>query len=119
MNADLRTRRDPDKTREALLQAACDEIHRFGFQAASLERILSTAGVTKGALYHHFPNKAALGYAVVDELIKPHCIECWVRPLERADDPIQTMIERIGNSEFREKLMRSGVQSSSPDHTRG
>ncbi len=93
MNIALRTKRDPDKTREALLQAAFGEIHRSGFQAASLEKILSTAGVTKGALYHHFPNKAALGYAVVDEVIKPHCIESWVRPLEGADDPIQTMID--------------------------
>ena len=94
---DLRTRRDPDKTREALLRAAFGEIHRSGFQAASLERILSTAGVTKGALYHHFPNKAALGYAVVDELIKPFITERWIRPLDGADDPIQTIIDGLAD----------------------
>ncbi len=97
MNIDSRTKRDPDKTREALLRAAFGEIHRSGFQAASLERILSTAGVTKGALYHHFPNKAALGYAVVDELIKPFIIERWVRPVEGADDPIQTIVDCLAD----------------------
>ena len=98
MNIDLRTKRNPDKTRDALLHAAFGEIHRSGFQAASLEMILSNAGVTKGALYHHFPNKAALGYAVVDELIKPFIIESWVKPLEGADDPVQAMIDCLAHT---------------------
>ena len=65
-----RRSRDPDATREKLLHAAFEEIYRRGFQAASLDTILTKAGVTKGALYHHFPDKAALGYAVVDEVVK-------------------------------------------------
>jgi AcrR family transcriptional regulator len=97
MNMDLRTRRNPDKTREALLHAAFGEIHRAGFQAASLDMILSTANVTKGALYHHFPNKAALGYAVVEEVIKPFITERWVRPLDGADDPIQIMVDGLAD----------------------
>ena len=60
-------KRNPDVTREKLLQAAFQEIYRSGFQAASLDNIIASAGVTKGALYHHFPSKKALGYAVVDE----------------------------------------------------
>jgi hypothetical protein len=42
-------KRNPDQTRHTLLQAAFEEIHQQGFQAASLETILATAGVTKGA----------------------------------------------------------------------
>src|ERR1700727_474847 len=61
--------RDPERTRERLLQAASREIYRSGFQSASLGTILASAGVTKGALYHHFKNKEALGYAVVEEII--------------------------------------------------
>jgi len=56
--------RDPQATRQALLLAAFEEIHEQGFRAASLDRILERAGCTKGALYHHFENKTALGYAV-------------------------------------------------------
>ena len=69
--------RDPDATRDKLLSAAFEEIYRRGFQAASLDTILAKAGVTKGALYHHFPDKAALGYAVVDEVVKGLLLQRW------------------------------------------
>ena len=62
------TRRNPKATRELLLEAAFWEIFRSGFQAASLDAILKETGVTKGALYPHFPSKAALGHAVIDEV---------------------------------------------------
>lgn len=69
--------RDPDATRDKLLSAAFEEIYRRGFQAASLDTILAKAGVTKGALYHHFSDKAALGYAVVDEVVKGLLLKRW------------------------------------------
>ncbi len=77
-----------DVTRDRLLQAAFEEIYLRGFQAASLDTILAKAGVTKGALYHHFPDKAALGYAVVDEVVKGHLLERWGVLDPPADDPL-------------------------------
>lgn len=85
------TQRNPDLTRQTLLHAAFQEIYRSGFQAASLDNILSEAGVTKGALYHHFGSKQELGYAVVDELIREHILDRWVRPLEDADNPVDAL----------------------------
>ena len=82
------TTRNPDQTRQLLLDAAYEEIYQHGFQAASLDNILARTGVTKGALYHHFKNKQALGYAVVDEVIRPQIREAWIEPLLSADDPI-------------------------------
>src|SRR5271170_4375806 len=84
--------RDPERTRERLLQAASREIYRSGFQSASLDTILASAGVTKGALYHHFKNKEALGYAVVEEVISPDVRDTWVRPLQSVKDPIDALI---------------------------
>lgn len=84
--------RAPDRTRESLLNAAFDEIYRRGFQAAGLDAILVRAGVTKGALYHHFPDKAALGCAVVDEVVKGHLLERWLGPLAvDTGDPLQAL----------------------------
>lgn len=83
--------RDPAGTRQKLLEAAFHEMHRHGFQSASLDLMLEVAGVTKGALYHHFENKDALGYAVVDELIYGWIDDRWVKPLEKSDDPITTI----------------------------
>src|SRR4051812_49535842 len=87
-------RRQPDITRERLLQAAFEEIYRHGFQGASLETILEQAGVTKGALYHHFPDKASLGYAVVDEVVKGLLLERWGVLEPPSGDPI-TALQRI------------------------
>jgi TetR/AcrR family transcriptional repressor of nem operon len=90
-----RRKREPGVTREKLLQAAFDEIYRRGFQAASLDTILAQAGVTKGALYHHFPDKAALGYAVVDDVVKGLLLERWLGVLQRqAGDPL-TAFQRM------------------------
>ena len=86
------TLRDPERTRERLLHAASREIYRSGFQSASLDTILAAARVTKGALYHHFKNKEALGYAVVEEVIFPNVRDQWVLPLQSVKDPIDTLI---------------------------
>jgi TetR/AcrR family transcriptional repressor of nem operon len=86
--------RESDATRDKLLKAAFDEIYRRGFQAASLDTILAKAGVTKGALYHHFPNKASLGYAVVDEVVKGLLLERWGVLEPTSGDPI-TALQRI------------------------
>jgi TetR/AcrR family transcriptional regulator, transcriptional repressor for nem operon len=63
------TRRNPQGTRERLLQAAFQEIYKSDFRGTNLETILRATGATKGAMYHHFASKEALGYAVVDEII--------------------------------------------------
>jgi TetR/AcrR family transcriptional repressor of nem operon len=86
--------RDPDVTRDKLLKAAFEEIYRRGFQAASLDTILAKAGVTKGALYHHFPNKASLGYAVVDEVVKGLLLERWGVLEPPSGNPV-TALQRI------------------------
>lgn len=95
------TQRNPAATRQALLQAAFQEIYESGFQAASLDTILSNCGVTKGALYYHFGSKKGLGYAVVDELIQRHILETWVRPLEQAEDPIDSLLAMLRKKEPR------------------
>jgi TetR/AcrR family transcriptional regulator, transcriptional repressor for nem operon len=88
----VKRRRQPDVTRDKLLQSAFEEIYRQGFQGASLEVILAKAGVTKGALYHHFPDKAALGHAVVDEVVRGLLLERWLGVLERQrGDPLSAL----------------------------
>ncbi|MDH3638695.1 MAG: TetR family transcriptional regulator C-terminal domain-containing protein [Gammaproteobacteria bacterium] len=82
-------------TRSILLQAATHKMHRNGFRAASIDSILRKTGLTKGALYHHFRNKRALGYAAIDEVIGPHVLERWVVPLHEIDDPVVKIIDML------------------------
>lgn len=88
------SRRCPDLTRQRLLERAFEEIHRNGFRSASLDSILEDAGVTKGALYHHFENKAELGYAVVEEVVRPWMENLW-HPVVEAENPINAAIQVI------------------------
>jgi AcrR family transcriptional regulator len=88
---------EPD-TRTKILFAAYKEIHLNGFQAASLNNILAHTGVTKGALYHHFPNKTELGYAVIEEVIADRIFRGFIAPLKDAEEPIQGLIELIQQS---------------------
>jgi AcrR family transcriptional regulator len=48
------------ESRRELLDVAIDCFARYGYQATSIDRIAREAGVTKGALYYHFRDKADL-----------------------------------------------------------
>lgn len=89
--------KQPDTTRETILDAAFWEIYRHGFQAASLSNILAKTGLTKGALYHHFPAKQQLGLAVVDEVIRQRLDKMIFKPLRESTDPIRTLQEVFSN----------------------
>lgn len=84
-----------DNTRDRILDAAFGEIHRHGFQAASIANILAKTGLTKGALYHHFPAKHDLGLAVVDEIIHAGMQAMVFDPLRDSDDPLTTLLDII------------------------
>lgn len=99
---------NPERTRERLLQSAYREIYRSGFQSASLDTILASTGVTKGALYYHFKSKEALGYAVVEEIIGPDSHAKWLRPLLTENDPIETLIGIVQGHSVRIEDVRGG-----------
>jgi AcrR family transcriptional regulator len=100
--------RDPERTRERLLQAAFREVYRSGFQSAGLDAILAAAGVTKGALYHHFGSKEALGYAIVEEIIAPDNRGQWLRPLQNCEDPIDALIGTVQELSVQPEVVRGG-----------
>ena len=109
-----------DRTRRNLLDSAFHEIYRSGFQAASLDAILENSGVTKGALYHHFENKKALGYAVVDEVIGKLFMDRCLLPLQEVDNPIDGFLDMVQKMDFPPELIQNGcpvnnlVQEMSP-----
>ena len=56
-------RPQPVGGRNKLLEAAIRQIRLQGFSATSVDRLCGEAGVTKGAFFHHFASKEALGVA--------------------------------------------------------
>ncbi|MEU0678222.1 ScbR family autoregulator-binding transcription factor [Streptomyces sp. NPDC006172] len=53
------------RTRQSILLAAAGVFEERGYQAATISEILAAAGVTKGALYFHFPSKEHLAQGVL------------------------------------------------------
>jgi AcrR family transcriptional regulator len=69
MNAARRTQAErAAETRDALIAAARPLFAAQGFAEVALEAIVRTAGVTRGALYHHFADKTELFAAVFEQV---------------------------------------------------
>src|ERR1700720_4695380 len=102
--------RNPERTRERLLQAAFREVYRYGFQSAGIDTILAATNVTKGALYYHFESKEALGYAIIEEIIAEITRDRWVLPLQRSKDknPVDALIGIVQAIPARPRDVRNG-----------
>ena len=87
--------RNPDKTREKILVAAAQEIYHQGYQGMRVNNVLQQTSLTKGALYHHFPTKADLGYAVVEELLMAEIQQRWVEPLQQDGNVLDAIINNL------------------------
>jgi AcrR family transcriptional regulator len=61
--------RDPDGTRKALMTSATKLFEQHGYAATSVQTIVDTAGLTKGAFYYHFGTKEELLANIHDEFI--------------------------------------------------
>ncbi|MGL4608922.1 MAG: TetR family transcriptional regulator [Trueperaceae bacterium] len=59
--------KQPDTTRKTILEAASRVTARDGALSLTLEAVAKEAGVSKGGLLYHFPNKEALISSMIDE----------------------------------------------------
>ena len=72
--------------RETLLKATLELIETEGIGAVSLRQVARTAGVSPGAPYHHFPDRAALLIALSDEGFR-RLADTLTEAHEQAPDP--------------------------------
>jgi AcrR family transcriptional regulator len=70
-------------TRQALLTAARELFAANGFQATRTEEVVQRAGLTRGALYHHFRDKEDLFRAVYEEVAGEVTLALWRRSEDR------------------------------------
>lgn len=90
-----RRSRDLERSRAEILKVTFREVYRRGFQGVSVDEIVQQTALTKGALYHQFPTKLELGYALVEEVIQPMIIERWIRPLDAFENPLEGILRQL------------------------
>lgn len=84
MNMEIQHRKkNPARLHQQLLESAAIIAGRNGISALSLNAVAREAGVSKGGLLHHFPNKQALIYALFVRLLA--IMEEAISSLMRAD----------------------------------
>jgi TetR/AcrR family acrAB operon transcriptional repressor len=88
-----RTKEDAAITREQLLDAAETVFRQRGVARSSLAEVAAAAGVTRGAVYWHFRDKADLCAAMCERALLP--LEMSLRDAGAADhdDPLQVLRE--------------------------
>ena len=97
--SDIPRTRDPEKTRERILDAAQVLILDHGFGATTVDAVVTRAGITKGAFFHHFGSKSDLARALVDRyaLLDRQTLEHHMeRACKLASDPLQQLLILIG-----------------------
>ena len=84
-----------EATREKLLDAAKELVMSKGFSGTSIDDVLKSTGMTKGAFFHHFKGKADLAR----ELVKRYALgdlkmfeEFDRQSIEQSDDPLEQML---------------------------
>ena len=91
--------RDPERTREKILDAAQALILDHGFSATSVDAVVQRAGITKGAFFHHFGSKADLAHELVrrySRMDQEHLAAQLERARRLASDPLQQILVLIG-----------------------
>ncbi|MFH2125828.1 MAG: TetR/AcrR family transcriptional regulator [Pseudomonadota bacterium] len=95
------------RTTERLLDQARRLFAEHGFAGASAEQIVAAAGVTRGALYHHFDGKKGLFRAVVEQVQAEIGLRVK-RSVDEERDPVDMLI--AGNNEFLAACLEPGVR---------
>lgn len=99
-------------TRNAIVAAAAQRFAEVGYHGATLSEILSRSGVTKGAMYFHFPHKEAMAEAVIaatDAIWTGLLVELKTRGW----DPLRTVVvltERVVDAVRLDPVARGGVR---------
>ena len=88
------TKQEPARggARTRLLDAARDVIRAQGFTATTVDELCRAAGVTKGAFFHHFENKEALGIAAAVHWAETTSALFAGAPYHDHDDPLDRLI---------------------------
>jgi TetR/AcrR family transcriptional repressor of nem operon len=94
--------------RDALLDAALVLVRRKGWAATSIDQLCKTVGVTKGAFFHHFESKEALGVAAARRWTALTAPLFANAPYHRKADPLDRI---LGYLDFRRSIVQGPLEA--------
>ncbi|MCC6926013.1 MAG: TetR/AcrR family transcriptional regulator [Novosphingobium sp.] len=100
----------PVSARDKLLEAGVYLVRKQGFSATSVDQLCARAGVTKGAFFHHFESKEALGVALAQYWSASTGAFFASAPFHHLPDPLDRV---LGYIDLRIALLAGPVESFS------
>jgi AcrR family transcriptional regulator len=85
--------RDPEGTLQRLLDAALHSFAEFGYERATVDRIVQEAGFSKGAFYTHFSSKDEVFLELLERRLEHNLAR--VRQLCKLEGSAATWIKRV------------------------
>ena len=82
-------------TRMHILEKSFWLIYQNGYQATSIDKIIETTQVTKGAFYYHFKDKEKMGLSMIQEVVAPRLDTLLISPLKNSDNPLERIYQTI------------------------
>lgn len=82
-------------TRERILSQMFCHIRKSGYQGLRADKVIADLDITKGALYHYFPNKQAIGSAVIEEIIRPNYLRFYQELDQWTGHPVDKIQEHL------------------------
>ncbi|HEU5379837.1 MAG TPA: TetR/AcrR family transcriptional regulator [Ktedonobacteraceae bacterium] len=85
------------KRTELILEVAEEILTRKGYHTASMDEIAAQAGVAKGTLYHHFPTKEDLFFALIEQAVTrfDHMVQQVAVSSSSASEKLERIIDYV------------------------
>ena len=101
-------RKQPEQVRRAILDCANRLIAERGAAELSIQAVADAAGVSKGGVFHHFPNRQALIFAMLQDL------------LEQSSDQIDALMaaDPVPHGRFTRAYVQMILMDDDPDQIR-
>jgi TetR/AcrR family transcriptional repressor of nem operon len=93
-------------TRLGILQKAFELIYVNGYKTTSIDQIIATTAVTKGAFYYHFKTKDEMGLAIINEILKPTLTRSFLEPLQQELNPLDAIYNLMDNLLMKNEFLK-------------
>lgn len=93
-------------TRLNILRKAFELIYEKGYQTTSVDEIIATTQVTKGAFYYHFKTKDEMGLAIINELMRSSFQDIFIDPFQVSENPLDTIYNLMENILMKNEFLK-------------